>query len=131
MPTPAGIIAISPWVDLTHSGESIEKNKDIDPCLTKERLDFFANCYVGAIGDHKKAKKMRGKRPTPTTKEHEEIKRNPLVSPLFADLTGMPPSIIFVGSDEILLSDAVALEKALTSKGCRASLHVREGMWHA
>lgn len=131
IPTPAGIIAISPWVDLTHTAESIAENKDIDPCLTKERLDFFANCYVGAISDREKAKKMRGKRPTPTTAQHEELKRDPLVSPIFADLTGMPPSIIFVGSDEILLSDAVALEAALTAKGCRATLHVREGMWHA
>ena len=131
IPTPAGIIAISPWVDLTHSGETIAQNKDIDPCLTRERLDFFASCYVGAISDHARAKKMRGKRPTPTTKEQEELKRNPLVSPLLADLSGMPPSIIFVGSDEILLSDATRLEAALTSKGCRATLHVREGMWHA
>ena len=131
IPTPAGIIAISPWVDLTLSGDSYLHNKENDPCLTKERLEFFAGCYVGAISDHEKARKMRGRRPTPTTAHHEELKRDPLVSPLFADLSGMPPSIILVGSDEILLSDSVSLEKALVAAGCRTSLHVRQGMWHA
>ena len=44
---PAGIVAISPWVDLTLSGESYDHNRESDPSLTKKRLAFFADCYVG------------------------------------------------------------------------------------
>ena len=47
-PMPAGIIAISPWCDLTLSGESYRKNKEADPSITLDRLSFFADCYVGA-----------------------------------------------------------------------------------
>ena len=44
---PAGIIAISPWCDLTLSGETVAEKAEIDPILTKERLEFYADCYVG------------------------------------------------------------------------------------
>ena len=66
-PLPCGIVAISPWSDLTASGESYEKNKDIDPSMSRELLSFFADNY---------------------TKD----RLDPLVSPAFADLRGMPPS---------------------------------------
>ena len=47
IPLPASIIAISPWVDLTLSGDSYHHNREADPSITEERLEFFANCYVG------------------------------------------------------------------------------------
>lgn len=103
---PCGVIAISPWTDLTLSGESLERNRDADPSLTNEALAFYADCY---------------------TKEP----KNPLVSPLFGDLSAMPPSFIFAGGDEILLSDSVRLRDALVSAGREAELIVRPGMWHA
>ena len=105
LPLPGGIVAISPWTDLTASGESYENNKEIDPSMTAEQLDFYASCYT-------------------------VNRKDPLVSPLFADLTGMPPSQIFVGGDEIMLSDASLLHEKLLSAGCRSNLTVKPERWH-
>ncbi len=55
---------------------------------------------------------------------------NPLVSPLFGDLAGMPDSLIFVGDMEILKDDAVRMADRLQKAGCRCELHVEDGMWH-
>ncbi len=103
---PAALLAISPWVDLTQSGKSYEYNLKNDPTLTKERLDFFAGAYT-------------------------DDKTYPLVSPVFADLTGMPPSLIFSGGGEIMLDDAIVLAKKLTERGCEVSHHIAKDMWHA
>ena len=106
LPMPSGIVALSPWTDLTASGESYKTNKSVDPSITKKRLDFFASLYT-------------------------DDRKNPLVSPLFADLTGMPPSLIIVGGDEIMLDDAVALHEKLLSIGCESELIIGEHLWHA
>lgn len=105
LPMPCGIIAVSPWSDLSMSGESYEKNRDKDPSMTRKRLQFYADCYTEQVN-------------------------LPLVSPLFADLTGLPPSLIFVGGDEIMLSDSVDLHRKLRQCGCRSLLHVAPDMWH-
>ncbi len=103
---PAGIIAISPWSDLTASGKSYETNTDRDPSMTVEQLDFFASNYT-------------------------DNRKDPLASPLFGDLCGMPPSLVFVGGDEIMLDDAVALHKKLLASGSESELTVADGLWHA
>lgn len=103
---PAGVIAISPWTDLTMSGESYETNKEVDPSMTRERLQFFAESYTD--------------RPT-----------DPMASPLFADLHGLPPSLIFSGGDEIMLSDATSLHQKLLEAGCASRHIVTPGLWHA
>ncbi len=103
---PAGIIAISPWTDLTMSGESIEENKEKDPSLSKAMLDFYASKY--------------------TTNP-----KAPFVSPLFHNLAELPPVLIYAGSDEILLSDSVRLHKKLIDSGVMSQLNVANGMWHA
>ena len=125
---PAGIIAISPWCDLTLSGSSYVKNEKNDPSLTKERLRFFADCY---IGKNKDGSLNSSSLNTPYTESEKELLHSPLVSPLFADLTGMPPSLIFAGGDEILLSDSEQLHDCLTHAGAASTLSVRPGMWHA
>lgn len=107
LPLPCGIIGISPWVDLTCSGATFETNRETDPSLTEEVLRFYADCYTG--GD----------------------KAAPAVSPLFGDLTGFPPSLLFAGGDEILLDDAVRLREKLLQSGCRCQLIVAEERWHA
>ena len=127
-PMPAGIIAISPWCDLTLSGESYVKNKDTDPSITLDRLSFFADCYVGA---YSKEDIPKIKRITAKPRADIEKKKNPYVSPLFARLDGMPPSIIFVGEDELLYSDAVDMKDKLFASGCDVTLISKPNMWHA
>lgn len=97
LPLPCSIIAISPWTDLTQSGESFIFNHDVDPSLCKETLDFYSKCY--------------SQNPT-----------NPLVSPLFGDVSGLPPSLIFAGKDEVLLDDSRRMHNKLVSSGCTSEL---------
>ncbi len=103
---PCGIIGISPWTDLTATNESYEVNRERDPSLSKELLQFYTSQY--------------------TDNPHD-----PFVSPLFADLHGMPPSLLFVGGDEILLDDTVLLHKRLQEAGCDSHMIVRKHRWHA
>lgn len=107
-PIPAGIIAISPWVDLTLSGDSIKSRADVDIALTYDRLKFFADSYVGSADP-----------------------KNPEISPIFADVSQMPPSLIFVGTDELLFDDAQVLERKLFHAGRKCKMIVGENMWHA
>ena len=127
-PMPAGIIAISPWCDLTMSGESYTNNREKDPSLTMERLEFFADCYTGAYTEEEipQIKKISAKSRGDYDKKH-----NPYVSPIFADLTDMPPSLIFAGEDELLLSDATDMRDKLFASGCDATLITKPNMWHA
>ena len=106
LPLPCGIIAISPWVDLTVSGESYVTNKDADPSLTEELLRFYAKCYADDV-------------------------RAPEVSPLFAELDSLPPSLIFVGGDEILLDDSKRMHEKLLQSGCKSQLVIAPERWHA
>ena len=103
---PCGLIGISPWVDLTGSGASYETNRDNDPSLTQELLEFYAKCYTQDPAD-------------------------PLCSPVRGDLTGLPPSLLFAGGDEILLDDARTLHERLKAVGCRSKLIIAPGRWHA
>ena len=105
MEQPASIVPISPWVDLTNSGESYEFNREADPSMTRELLESLAGYY---------------------TDEREK----PLVSPLLGQLEGMPPSLIFVGGDEILLSDAKNLHQKLLESGCKSQLVMAPDRWH-
>ena len=103
---PCGLIGISPWVDLTGSGASYETNRDNDPSLTQELLEFYAKCSTQ----------------TPPA---------PLCSPVRGDLTGLPPSLLAAGGDEILLDDARPLHDRLKAAGCRRKLIIAPGRWHA
>ena len=127
MDMPAGIIAMSPWCDLALRGESYSANREADPSLTKERLMFFTDCYLGALKENEKIKKSSVKE----LKSDVHMRENPYVSPIYADLTGMPPSIIFVGEDEILLSDALGMRESLVAHGCEVACYVKPKMWHA
>ncbi len=105
LPQPGGIIAISPWTDLTASGASYVTNLEKDPSITPQLLDFYANCYC-------------------------QDRTNPLVSPLFGDLSQLPPSLIFVGGDEIMCDDACALHQKLLVSGCKSHLQLAPQRWH-
>jgi acetyl esterase/lipase len=107
LPLPAAGVCISPWVDLTFSGGSYATKAASDPIVTREGVTEMARAYVGQ-GDP----------------------RVPLVSPLFADLRGLPPLLIHVGSDEVLLDDAVQLAERAKAAGVDATLEIYERMIH-
>ena len=106
LPLPCGLIGISPWTDLTGSGKSYEENREVDPSMSPELLQFYAKCYTDDPAD-------------------------PLCSPLFGDLTGFPPSLLFVGGDEVMLDDTRMLHEKLMKSGCRSKLIVAPERWHA
>ncbi|MER7691691.1 alpha/beta hydrolase [Streptomyces sp. NPDC097610] len=86
LPQPSSAVVFSPWADLTLSGDSLTGKADVDPALTAKGLQIRARDYLG-----------------------ETDPATPLASPVFADLTGLAPLLIQVGSHEILLDDAVRL----------------------
>lgn len=108
---PAAAICLSPWTDLANTGESIKNKAKIDPFVTPEKLEFDAKQYLG-----------------------EADPRNPLASPLYANLQGLPPLLIHVGSREILLDDSVRLAERAKAVGVDVKLDIWEDMihvWHA
>jgi acetyl esterase/lipase len=98
---------MSPWVDLTVSGDSIDGNAKADPMMSRAALEFFANNYVGDLD-----------------------RRAPLASPLFADLSGLPPMLVHVGSTEVLRSDAERLVEKVKQANGNAVLEIWPGMPH-
>jgi phosphinothricin tripeptide acetyl hydrolase len=107
LPLPAAGVCISPWVDLTLSGASYATKAARDPIVTRDGVMEMARAYLGAT--------------PPTT---------PLASPLFADLAGLPPLLIQVGSEEVLLDDAVGLAERAKAAGVDATLEIWPGMIH-
>lgn len=106
--TPAGIVAMSPWTDLTLSGSSYKDNYDIDPVFGNERSELiFENPYVG-----------------------DADPKDPRISPLFGDFYGFPPMLIQVGTDEMLLSDSISVAEKAKSAGVKVRLSVYPGMFH-
>lgn len=109
-PGPVAAALISPWCDLTLAGASIRGNAELDVILAEDLLTAWAAGYAAD---------------TPLD--------DPLLSPLGADLAGIPPLLIHVGTDEILLDDARRLARRATADGVAVELHVAEGMphhWH-
>jgi acetyl esterase/lipase len=106
-PLPAAAVLMSPWVDLTNSGRSHATRAKADAVLRTEGLREWALCYAG-----------------------ESKLDDPRVSPLHADLHGLPPLLIQVGSEEILLDDARRLAEKAAAQGVAVTLRVWEGMWH-
>lgn len=104
---PAGLVMISPFVDLSLTMPSVKRHKRLDPMVTAHALKRGADAYRGQIAAN-----------------------DPRVSPLFADLTGLPPLLIQVGEQEILLDDALALERKAKAAGVEVSCEVYDGMWH-
>ena len=125
---PAGIIAISPWTDMTSSGESYEKNKKADPSMTKERLKFYADFYL--YGSDPKYKKHTHPATNSDFDDDFKQKSNPLVSPTFAQLDKLPPCLVFAGGDEIMLDDAKKIHEGVLAGGGKSELVITPEMWH-
>jgi acetyl esterase/lipase len=106
-PLPGAVYVLSPWTDLTASGESIVTRVDHDPMFDGDGLIEAATIYAGT-----------------TPLDH------PGVSPLFADPTGYPPTLIQTGMDEILLSDSTRLAQRYAAAGVDVRLDLRDGLWH-
>ena len=108
MPMPGGVVAMSPWTDLTASGKSYETNYERDPLFgnTKDSL-IYVNDYAG---------------------DHDKM--DCYISPLFGDFRGFPPMLIQVGSLEMLLSDSVSVAAKAREQGIRVRLSIYEGMFH-
>lgn len=105
---PGGIIAMSPWTDLTASGESYDTNYERDPLFGKTRDSLLYNKdYVG-----------------------ENDPMNAYISPLFGDFRGFPPMLIQAGSYEMLLSDSVSVAAKAREQGVKLRLSIYEGMFH-
>jgi epsilon-lactone hydrolase len=107
LPLPAAGVCISPWVDLTLAGASYTTRAAADPIVTREGIEGMAQAYVGT-GDRKA----------------------PLVSPLFADLRDLPPLLVHVGSDEVLLDDARGLVQRARAAGVEVTLEEWPAMIH-
>ncbi|MEK9519709.1 alpha/beta hydrolase [Streptomyces venezuelae] len=107
LPQPAAVVVFSPWVDLTLSGESMRTRADADPIFTEAGIRAFADLYIGA-GDP----------------------GDPLASPVLADLTGLPPLLVQVGANEVLLDDAVRLAARAGAAGVEATLEIGAGLPH-
>jgi acetyl esterase/lipase len=107
LPLPSSAVVISPWTDLTLSGESMTNRAEADPTLAKDALAAAAAGYAGQTDP-----------------------ADPLLSPVFADLHGLPPLLIQVGSNEILLDDAVRLAARAAADDVEVRLEVTPGATH-
>ena len=121
---PKGLVLMSPWTDMTMSGETYETCKDIDPLLTKE---YIQTCRYSIVGLNEKYNEEETKI---KIDEADLDYANPDFSPLFADLEGFPPTLIQVGSNEILKSDSIRLYEKLLSLGVQAVLEEYDDAWH-
>jgi phosphinothricin tripeptide acetyl hydrolase len=106
-PAPAAGLCISPWSDLALTGDTIRTKAAEDPMVRAADLEQMADAYLA------------GRDP-----------RTPLASPLYADLAGLPPILLQVGSAEILLDDAVRVAERASRVGVQADLRVWPDMFH-
>jgi monoterpene epsilon-lactone hydrolase len=107
VPLPSCAYVMSPYVDLTLSGETLADRREVDPLLTPDGLRARVLDYVGAANA-----------------------ADPLISPIFGDLTDLPPLLIQVGSHEVLLSDALRLAARAAICDVPVTLDVTPGVPH-
>ena len=125
---PAGIIAISPWTDLNSTSESYETNRKNDPTMTRARLKYYADFYM--YGAEEKTGKRTHPKINPDPVDDFNKKADPLVSPANAELDKLPPCLVFVGGDEIMLGDAKRIHEGIINSGGKSELVVTPQMWH-
>ena len=107
LPAPGAAVCLSPWTDLTCSAPSYESKAATDPMVALPGIADMAREYLGGADP-----------------------RTPLASPLFADLRGLPPLLIQVGSEEVLLDDATRLAERARAAGVDTTLEIWEPMIH-
>lgn len=107
-PMPGVAFVISPWTDLTMTGRSVRSRRNADPMIPADFLHVAARKYHGGRNAD-----------------------SPLVSPLFGDLRGLPPLLVHVGDNEVLLDDAIRLHERCGEHGVEAELKVYDELFHA
>jgi acetyl esterase/lipase len=107
LPAPGALILISPWLDLTLTAPSYEEREDLDPMVSKASLQAYADAYIA------------GQDP-----------KHPGISPLFADHSGLPPTLIHVGTDEVLFSDSETFARAALALDADVQLEIWPAMIH-
>lgn len=107
LPLPGAAALLSPWLDLTVSDPSFAERAALDPLVSRGGLAGAAHIYLG-----------------------DADPRQPLASPLYGDLRGLPPLLVQIGGDEVLLSDASRLDERARAAGGDVTLEVWPGMWH-
>lgn len=106
-PLPASAACLSPWVDLEGTGDSFTSKVDDDPIIHPDSLKQYADAYLAG---------------------HDG--RDPLASPLYADLSGLPPLLLHVGEREVLLDDSTQLATRADAAGVDVTLEVWDEMIH-
>ena len=104
---PGALLLMSPWTDMTMTGESLSERADIDPVLTPEYMRAVREAYAGGLDP-----------------------AQPCLTPLNGDFAGFPPTLIQVGTHELLYSDAERLAGRMKAAGAECRLEVWENMWH-
>jgi len=107
-PLPAAAVLLSPFLDVTASGESATTRADQDPWFDVSDMAVVARYYCA----------------------DESKWRDPLISPVFANVSGLPPMLIQVGDDEILLNDSTRLAEKLEAAGIDVEIEIWPNMWH-
>ena len=108
IPLPAGVLLMSPWTDLTCSGESYDTNYENDPLFGNSRESMlYHSSYIG-----------------------DADPENPYLSPVFGKYHKLPPMLFQVGSDEMLLSDTLRAVQKMREAGRKCRLSVYDGMFH-
>ena len=104
---PAALVAMSPWTDLALTGQSLRRNADADPMMNADDAPSLAARYLAGADP-----------------------REPYASPLYGDPRGLPPTLIQVGSDEILRDDSVRMAERMREAGCAVALEIWPRMPH-
>lgn len=107
VPMPVAGVAFSPWADLAHAGPSARNRDGLDPLCSVRFLDRLARTFLG-----------------------DEPTSHPDASPVHADVSGLPPILIQMGENEVMLSGGIALAERLAEQRVRTTLEVWPGMFH-
>jgi acetyl esterase/lipase len=104
---PAAAVCLSPWTDLALTGDSIETKAEVEVMITKTELQQSAKLYLG-----------------------DTDSKNPLASPIYADLKRLPPLLIQTGTEEIALDDTIRFVEKAKEAGVDVTSDIWSGMWH-
>jgi len=104
---PVAAAVMSPWTDLALTGDSVDTRAKADPLLSRSALEHAAEIYLG----------------------HHDY-RDPKASPVFGRFADLPPVLLHVGEDEILLDDSRRVAEQIDADGGRSELHIWQGMTH-